>query len=109
MYPVPRQCVHGVMLILSRTTGGRRVVQPSLEPLPVHAEQMIGELTVPDPLHAVHVSSVTPILLATRCASAGFLPGASMLFLPAQPITYRVPAAARARAVLSRTPGRSDA
>ena len=97
------------MLIRSPTTGGRRVSQLSLEPLPLHAEQMIGELTVPDPLHAVHVSSVTLILLATRCASAGFLPGASMHCFPAKPITYRVPAAARARAVLSRTPGRSDA
>jgi len=46
---------------------------------------MIGELTVPDPLHAVHVSSVTPLLLATQCASAGFLPGASMLFLALPP------------------------
>jgi len=55
----------------------------SLEPLPLHAEQVIGELTVPDPSHAVHVSSVTPILLATRCACAGFLPGASMHCFPA--------------------------
>jgi len=73
------------MFIRSPTTGGRRVAQLSLEPLPLHAEQMIGELTVPDPLHAVHVSSVTPLLLATQCASAGFLPGASMLFLALPP------------------------
>jgi hypothetical protein len=48
------------MSILSRTGGGSRVAQLSLEPLPLHAEQMTGELTKPDPLHAVHVSSFTP-------------------------------------------------
>ncbi len=34
---------------------------------------MMESLTTPDPLHAAQVSSITSILLALRCAAAGFL------------------------------------
>ena len=71
--PVPRHCSHTAMLVRSCASGGRRVSQSSAEPLPRHAEQMMESLTTPDPLHAAQVSTITSILLALRCAAAGFL------------------------------------
>jgi hypothetical protein len=91
--PVPRHCSHTAMLVRSCASGGRRVSQSSREPLPRHAEQMTESLTTPDPLHTVHVSSVTPILLAPQCASSwppvGILPDRLLRHLAAQRITCR--------------------
>jgi hypothetical protein len=71
--PVPRHCSHTAILLRSCASGGRRVSQSSLEPLPRHAEQMTESLTTPDPLHAAQVSSITPVLLEPWRAAVGRL------------------------------------